>query len=72
MSVTLTTATHVAIDDDHDLVLAFLNWQSMAMIFPLRNAGGSSGLGSLRATFDARHAEAIAAFFDTYQPKDPT
>lgn len=64
MGLFLTPVLAVEIEDDHDLVSAFLDWQMKAGVYsePL---GGHSGQGRHLSFFDMEDAAAVQDFFST-------
>ena len=60
------SAHAVRIDHNHDMIVAFMEWQRSLQIYPM--PGTSVGMGCYWAVFDAEHAAAINEFFANYDP----
>jgi hypothetical protein len=67
MSVKIIDAVYVRIKDDHDLVVAFLDWTLTNQVFPIRGTGGYSGRGGYGYLHETKHKPAIDKFFKDYK-----
>lgn len=62
MSAKVIQSVVVVIRDDHDLVIAFLDWALKNQIYSLREGGGYTGQGAHVASYAAEHSARITKF----------